>query len=68
MLLCVLVLLGIVFILFYIGLDYRLKLYTGYWTVWWAKQVFYVIKSFFVCIVTGCKIVLRWMRLYKGDI
>lgn len=62
------ILLGIIVILFYIGLYYRLKLYTVYNTTWWAKQVFYVIKLFFVCIVTGCKIVLRWMRLYKGDI
>ena len=42
------ILLGIVVILFYIGLDYRLKLYTVYNTTWWAKQIFYVIKSFFV--------------------
>ena len=62
------ILLVFVVILFYIGLDYRLKLYTVYNTTWWAKQIFCVIKSFFVCVITGCKIVLRWMRLYKGDI
>lgn len=62
------ILLCIVGVLFYIGLDYRLKLFTGYWTVWWAKQVFYVIKTFFICVITGIKLVFRWLGLYKGEI
>lgn len=61
------ILLGIIVILFYIGYDYKRKIYTGYWTVWWAKQVFYVIKTFFICVITGIKLVFRWLGLYKGE-
>lgn len=63
-----LVLLSIICILFYIGYDYKRKLFTWYWTKWWAKQVFYVIKSFGIYVITGAKLVLRWVGLYKGDV
>ena len=63
-----LILLGIICILFYIGYDYERKLYTWYWTKWWAKQSFYIMKAFVMYTIAGVKLVLRWVGLYKGDI
>ena len=62
------ILLGIVGLLYYIGLDYRLKWFTIYWIGWWVCVPYLIIKHIIVVIITGFLVVLRSLGLYKGEI